>query len=203
MNETAKRYLDLFRTVKIASAGTVDAQGHPQSRIINIMLSEDDGMYLVTSRGKPFHKQLVDTGEIALSAMCPECQSLKFWGKLKVVDKSWVDKVFAENPGMNEVYPGESRYALDAFHVYAGYGEWFDLLHAPIRREGFCYGGVEIPPCGFVISSECTGCGTCATVCPQKCITPGNIYVIAQEHCLQCGLCREHCPAGAVKRLHL
>lgn len=62
-------------------------------------------MYIVTSRGKPFYKQLVETGEIALAAMCPDCQSLKFTGKLRVVDKSWVDKVFAQNPGMNEVYP--------------------------------------------------------------------------------------------------
>lgn len=105
MNEKAKKYVDLFRRVKIAAAATVDAEGHPQARIINVMLAEDDGMYIVTSRGKPFYKQLVETGEIALAAMCPDCQSLKFTGKLRVVDKSWVDKVFAQNPGMNEVYP--------------------------------------------------------------------------------------------------
>mgnify|MGYP003209610593 CR=1 FL=1 len=140
MNEKAKKYVDLFRRVKIAAAATVDAEGHPQARIINVMLAEDDGMYIVTSRGKPFYKQLVETGEIALAAMCPDCQSLKFTGKLRVVDKSWVDKVFAQNPGMNEVYPGESRYILDAFHIYAGHGEWFDLLHYPISRETFAYG---------------------------------------------------------------
>ena len=65
MNEKAKKYVDLFRRVKIAAAATVDAEGHPQARIINVMLAEDDGMYIVTSRGKPFYKQLVETGEIA------------------------------------------------------------------------------------------------------------------------------------------
>ena len=78
MNEKAKKYVDLFRRVKIAAAATVDAEGHPRARIINVMLAEDDGMYIVTSRGKPFYKQLVETGEIALAAMCPDCQSLKF-----------------------------------------------------------------------------------------------------------------------------
>ena len=68
MNEKAKKYVDLFRRVKIAAAATVDAEGHPQARIINVMLAEDDGMYIVTSRGKPFYKQLVETGEIALAA---------------------------------------------------------------------------------------------------------------------------------------
>ena len=58
----------LFRQVKIATAATVDAEGPPQARIINVMLAEDDGMYIVTSRGKPFYKQLEETGEIALAA---------------------------------------------------------------------------------------------------------------------------------------
>ena len=49
MNDKAKKYVDLFRQVKIATAATVDAVGHPQARIINVMLAEDDGMYIVTS----------------------------------------------------------------------------------------------------------------------------------------------------------
>ena len=40
MNEKAKKYVDLFRRVKIAAAATVDAEGHPQARIINVMLAE-------------------------------------------------------------------------------------------------------------------------------------------------------------------
>ena len=87
MNEKARKYIDLFRKVKIATAATVDEEGHPQARIINVMLAEDDGMYIVTSKGKPFYKQLMETGEIALAAMCPDCQSLKFNGKLKIVHK--------------------------------------------------------------------------------------------------------------------
>ena len=34
----------------------------------------------------------------------------------------------------------------------------------------------------------------------QGCITPGQPYKIAQEHCLHCGNCREHCPVSAVIR---
>ena len=72
MNAKAKKYVDMFRKVKIASAATVDEEGHPQTRIINVMIATDDGMYIVTSRGKPFYKQLTDSGEVALSAMCPD-----------------------------------------------------------------------------------------------------------------------------------
>ena len=202
MNAKAKQYIDLFRQVKIATAATVDHHGHPQARIINVMLARDDGMYIVTSKGKPFYRQLVETGEIALAAMCPDCQSLKFNGKLRVVGKEWVDQVFEENPGMNEVYPGQSRYILDAFHIYEGYGEWFDLLHYPITRETFAYGGAEEERNGFEITVDCTGCGACAAACPQQCIASGAPYVIDLAHCLQCGLCVEQCPADAVRRLH-
>ena len=159
-------------------------------------------MYIVTSKGKPFYKQLVDTGGIALAAMCPGCQSLKFTGRLRVAGKEWVDKVFQHNPGMNEVYPGESRYILDAFHIYQGHGEWFDLQHYPIRRESFAYGGDEVEKNGFAISDQCVGCGACAKACPQQCISAGTPYAIDPAHCLQCGRCVEFCPAGAVERLH-
>lgn len=197
MNTKAKKYVKMFRKVKIASAATVDKAGHPRSRIINVMIAADEGMYIVTSKGKPFYKQLADTGEIALSAMCPDCQSLKFYGKVRLADKSWVDRVFEENPGMNEVYPGDTRYILDAFLIYAGTGEWFDLLNYPISRETFSY-GMEEETAGFEITDACTGCGSCLDVCPQKCIAQGSPYVINSAHCLQCGACREICPSEAV-----
>ena len=168
------------------------------------MRRDYEGMVIVTSRGKPFWKQLTESGRVALSAMCPECQSLKFTGSVRRMEDSraWVDEVFLHNPGMNEVYPGQSRYALDAFLIYEGEGEWFDLLHHPISRKRFAYGGTEMELVGFSILETCTGCGACASVCPQQCIMPGTPYQIAQMHCLQCGLCTEHCPAEAIVRLH-
>lgn len=198
MNEKAKKYVDMFRKVKIASAATVDEYGVPHSRIINVMIAADEGMYIVTSKGKPFYKQLVNTGRVALSAMCPDCQSLKFTGKLKIVGKEWVDKVFEQNPGMNEVYPGDTRYILDAFLIYEGSGEWFDLLNYPISRETFSYGGAEEERSGFEISGACIGCGACQKVCPQKCISEGTPFQIVHEHCLHCGACMEACPVQAV-----
>lgn len=197
MDEKARKYVDMFRRVKIASAATVDVDGHPRSRIINVMIAADEGMYIVTSKGKPFYEQLVNTGEIALSAMCPECQSLKFWGKVRIVEKEWVDRVFEQNPGMNEVYPGDTRYILDAFLIYQGSGEWFDLLHYPVNRESFAY-GMDEEAAGYMITGHCIGCGSCTSVCPQKCISEGEPYKINASHCLQCGACREICPADAV-----
>ena len=202
MNQKAKKYIDLFRQVKIVSAATVDEKGRPQTRIINVMISTEDGMYIVASKGKPFYKQLEQRGEVALSAMCPDCQSLKFYGKVRKAEKKWLDEVFVQNPGLNEVYPGDTRYILDAFLIYEGYGEWFDLLSYPINRELFSY-GVEAEQYGFRITETCIGCGKCLEKCPQKCIKEGTPYEIEWSHCLQCGACAEMCPVDAVKEFYL
>lgn len=200
MNTQAKKYTDLFREVKIASAATIDKDGNPRTRIINIMISTDEGMYIVTSKGKPFYKQLMQTGRIALSAMCPDNQSLSFTGKVKIAPKKWIDEIFELNPGMKEVYPDDTRYILDAFLIYEGSGEWFDLRTNPINRESFAY-NTEIEEKGFRITDGCTGCGICLDECPQNCIEEKTPYFIEPNHCLHCGACDKVCPSGAVVEL--
>lgn len=49
------------------------------------------------------------------------------------------------------------------------------------------------------IKNECTACGACASVCPQKCISmpldeEGFYYpVIDEDKCIKCGKCENHC----------
>ena len=51
------------------------------------------------------------------------------------------------------------------------------------------------------MTDRCIGCKLCFSKCPQQCIDiTRKPAVIAQEHCLHCGLCRETCPFGAVIR---
>ena len=70
-----------------------------------------------------------------------------------------------------------------------------------IERAGFTFGGAEERPEGYFITDACIGCGSCAAVCPQNCISPDGIpFVIEPEHCLHCGNCIEACPMGAVER---
>ena len=53
----------------------------------------------------------------------------------------------------------------------------------------------------YLINNQCTGCGTCALVCPAKIITVENgIPSIAEEfedRCIQCGQCTAYCPEKA------
>ncbi len=197
----AQDCLNKLREIKDVAFATVDEQGCPQVRIIDVMITEEEKLYFCTSRGKHFHKEL-ESGRVAVTGLTKEYQSIRVFGKVKKLEdqKYWIDRIFEENPSMNSVYPGESRYILDAFCIEEAELEYFDLSTEPIYRESFAIGGSELTQKGFVITEECIGCDTCRSGCPQQCITEGTPYFIQQEHCLHCGLCFENCPVEAIKR---
>ncbi len=198
----AQDCLQILRDLKDVAFATVDQNGFPQVRIIDVMIVEDEKLYFCTSRGKEFHSQLTNSGNVAITGLNKDFQSVRLMGKVKKLEeqKFWIDRIFEENPVMNGVYPGESRYILDAFCVEEGELEFFDLGKEPIYRESFSIGGTEIKKKGFFITDGCIGCGKCKRNCPQQCITEGTPYEIAQEHCLHCGLCFENCPVSAIVR---
>lgn len=194
-------YFKILRGIKDVPFATVDKDGHPQVRIIDVMIVENEKLYFVTARGKDFYKQLEEKQEVAITGLNKNYQTVRLNGKVKKLEKSWVDRVFDENPSMNNVYPGKSRYILDAFCLYEGNGEFFDLSISPIFRESFSFGNGEVERKGFIISEECIGCNSCIKACPQLCISKGTSYVINQSNCLHCGLCFERCPVKAIKTI--
>lgn len=51
----------------------------------------------------------------------------------------------------------------------------------------------------YVISDDCTMCGSCKPVCPVEAINEGDPkYVIDAETCVDCGACEGECPVEAI-----
>ncbi len=50
----------------------------------------------------------------------------------------------------------------------------------------------------YVISEDCTACGTCIDECPVEAISSGNIYKIDPDICTDCGSCADVCPVEAI-----
>ena len=48
----------------------------------------------------------------------------------------------------------------------------------------------------------CIGCGTCAAVCPNSCISHNDEckYKIDAECCVSCGKCASVCPVEAISK---
>lgn len=199
---TTRDYLQMLRDIKDVAFATVDEQGNPQVRIIDIMLIADDAVIFCTARGKDFYQQLMHNHHVALTGMNKNWQMLRLTGIAQRLEdqKLWLDRIFAANPSMNDIYPGDSRSILEAFSISEGSLEFFDLGHQPIVRNTATLGSIALTPKGFDIDSTCIGCGKCAAICPQQCITPGHPYTIQQSHCLHCGQCAERCPAHAIHK---
>lgn len=198
----AQDCLKMLREMRDVVFSTVDAHGLPRARIIDVMIVEEGALYFCTARGKDFHRELTANGNIAVTGLNREWQTVRLTGKAELLPdgKRWIDRIFEENPSMNSVYPGESRYILDPFRVSAGQIEFFDLGKEPVNRASFAFGGESPAQRGFLITDSCIGCGTCAENCPQQCIQSGESFVIQQEHCLHCGLCAENCPVECIAR---
>lgn len=198
------RYLE--KEIHSVIMGTVDENGLPFTCAIDIMDSDENGLYFLTAKGKGFYDRLKKNGYVALTGMkgsdTLSCVAISVRGKVEEIGNVPLQKLFEKNPYMNEIYPTEqSRQALTVFRIYEGNGEWFDLSRKPIERISFTIGNKEKEIVGYEITNKCTGCKACKSVCPQNCIdftvTPA---VIRQENCLHCDNCLTVCPKKAVVR---
>ena len=199
MKKKIEKAFKLLREVKSVAVATVN-NGKPEVRIADVMLAEEDGLYFITARGKPYYKQIKESRKIALCAMDKNYVSVRVSGEIQFCEnRNTVDKIFKHNPIMNELYPGEKRDILEAFHMFRGKGEIFDLSAEPPCRDRFAFGGETVNPPGYRITDKCTACGLCFEACPVGVISEGEVYLIDGSHCLECGRCAEICPEYAVE----
>ncbi|RDB70118.1 4Fe-4S binding protein [Eggerthella sinensis] len=197
--------LRFLREVRDVAFATTDEAGLPAVRIIDVMMVEGGRLYFVAARGKAFYADVMRTRFVAIVGQSPDFRTCRLRGAVEHPDDEveqhrLVDRIFELNPSMQELYPGDSRYVLEAFYLQDAQGEYFDLSGTPIVRVPFALGSAREAVAGFVITDRCVGCGTCAEACPEQCIATGSPYEIAQVHCLRCGRCAEVCPHDAIER---
>lgn len=178
---------------------TLDEDGHPATRVIDMMLCDKDGVYFLTARGKAFYSQLVNQQFIALSAV-KDKKSISLKGKVRYIGHKYLNEIFEKNTYMQKIYPEGTRDVLEVFQIYEADGQFFDISDpSHVTRGSFTLGKMKAAAGGYFITSSCIGCGRCLSACPQRCIDTSSVpAVIDQDRCLHCGACREICPANAV-----
>ena len=198
----AEDYLRLLvEGIHSTVVATISADGHPGTRVIDMMLYDKDGVYFLTAKGKAFYSELMEQGFIALSGTKDKV-SVSLKGKVRNIGSGRLDEIFSKNTYMEEIYPGDTRAALEVFQVYEAEGEYFDISNpGHVARDSFTIGKGEARITGYFAGKGCIGCKLCYSVCPQKCIDIlRKPVVIDQGRCLRCGRCAEICPKQVIVR---
>ena len=66
---TKTDYLKLLvDEIHSTTVATIGADGHPQTRIIDMMYYDKEGIYFLTAKGKEFYAQLMEQQYVAISA---------------------------------------------------------------------------------------------------------------------------------------
>lgn len=189
----------LVEDIHSCVVATIDENGHPITRVIDMMLYDGKGVYFLTAKGKAFYEQLMDQKYISLSGI-KEKKSISLSGHVRNIGHEKLEEIFEKNTYMQKIYPEGTRNILQVFILDKGAGQYFDISNpSHVTRDSFTLGDGSIKPSGYFITSACIQCGKCLEVCPQKCIdctmAPAQID---QNRCLHCGQCEPICPVQAI-----
>jgi uncharacterized pyridoxamine 5'-phosphate oxidase family protein len=190
--------------VGVLNFATVDETCAPQIRNISAIHYEGTTLYFLTARGKYFASQLKSDGRVQILGYTRYKETIRLSGKASEVPESeqhkWRDILYAEQPYLENVYPGETKNIDTMFRLENYTIEYFCLSTNPITRAYFTVGSAVPLKKGYYITESCIGCGICQMVCPQGVISQGTPFVIDSLHCLHCGNCAENCPVRAIER---
>ncbi|MCD8116194.1 MAG: 4Fe-4S binding protein [Oscillospiraceae bacterium] len=191
----------LVEDIHSATVAIIGPDGHPQTRIIDMMLCDEAGVYFLTAKGKAFYTQLMEQRYIAVSAT-KDKKAVSLRGRIRSIGSEKLDEIFEKNAYMQKIYPNDTRSALEVFHLYEASGEYFDISDpARVVRDSIVIGQPETVVSGYFVGSGCIGCKLCYSVCPQKCIDISiKPVVIDQSRCLHCGRCAEICPEQTIEK---
>lgn len=207
----------LVEEIHSTVVATLDKNGRPVTRCIDMMLYDENNVYFLTAKGKNFYAELMSQKYISLSGIKDKrCISLA--GFVENIGNEKLDEIFEKNVYMQKIYPGETRNALEVFKFTNADGNFFDISNpSHVTRGFFTLGNAEEKFSGYFADETCIGCKKCFSVCPQKCIdfvSGGTISnknaneqenakkaVIEQNRCLHCGRCVPVCPVRAIKKV--
>lgn len=180
--------------------------GRPRSRVISLQQFSDGNVYLMTSRGKPFYRQLKENPYIAAAGLLGDrTHSIRIECEVEeVTDPGPIKEYEDNNPGTMRMYRNNTdlialfllkKGTLEVFHLYRD-----DM----VRRLRIGFGGAEPEPLSYYTTDACIGCGACADSCAEQSIDcgPDGKYHIRSLDCDDCGICYTKCPLPGVAMIN-
>lgn len=80
----------LVEEMHSTTMATIGADGHPQTRVIDMMLWDKKGVYFLKAKGKAFYAQLMEQGYVAISAT-KDKKAVSLRGRIQNIhSESWM-----------------------------------------------------------------------------------------------------------------
>jgi ferredoxin len=215
-----KQIFEYAEKIGFLTFSTVE-DGCVHSRIAHFYAADEDGLYLRTMFIKPFYKQMIKTGKLAVCGMHPYTKitgedengvpeippgyMFRLTGDVRELTEDEVEKKAENNQQFKIALFDMKKYpATRNLVLYRGRGEIYDFDYDMVNRDHkllrkrFAFGGAEYHPSGNIITDKCIGCGACYEACTFKAIEPGAPYSMIGERCDECGSCVLVCPEDAI-----
>ena len=123
---------------------------------------DPERMYFFTARGKDFCRQLLADGRVQVLGYTKYKEMIRLSAKAfpapEDQQKKWMDVIFAEQPYLANVYPGDTREIGIIFEIKNAQIEYFNLGVHPIFRQTYVMGDQKPSAKGYEITDACIGC---------------------------------------------
>ncbi len=121
----------LEEDMKVAVISTVDEDGQPHARHINIGVANENGIFFMTSPTTNFYRQLSNNPKIAITGFNEDgylIQVIRIIGQVREVGRDMLEQVLENNEYVDRVYPKESdRQSVQVFQLYEGEGFYHSM----------------------------------------------------------------------------
>ena len=138
----AKTCLKKMQLVGVLNVATVDEHGAPQIRCISAVHYDEDSLYFFTARGKNVAKELLTDGRVQILVYTKFKEMIRLPGKaLPVADerqKTCIDTIFAEQPYLGNLYPGEKRNIGICFEI-----KEVEIMRTLLKVNGYIFSDSE------------------------------------------------------------
>ena len=125
---TKMDYLELLvDEIHSTTVATIGSDGHPQTRIIDMMYYDEEGVYFLTATGKTFYDQLMEQQYVAISATKRQNCGVSAWKNKRTSEKRILILCLKKIQYMKKIYPGDTKDAIEVFRLYEAQGEYFDI----------------------------------------------------------------------------
>lgn len=128
--------------IKVVVFSSVDSQGNPHARYINVGVANESGIFFMTSKQTKFYHQLKANPKVAIAGKSEEgylIQVMRIEGEVRELGHEQLEEVLEGNEYVKYVYPTkEEQNAVQVFQVYKGHAFYQSLTQG--HKYTFSFG---------------------------------------------------------------